>query len=299
MSPKQLDELGAKFATNPVCVGPFMFKDRVAGRPHHARQVAVLLRQEEGPPRQDRVQDHHRPARRGRRTCGPATSMSRHSTHPRRPSCRRSSSDTSLRVDQATRSATRASRSTSGTRTASTRRTRTSARRLARVAVPAQGVRARARPQADQQGRVRRHAEQPGCYPISPSSPWYAARRAHVHLPTTRRGEEARQGVGRLEPDRRASDDRHRPGRARASAQFIQAEEKAVGINVDPRADRVHDVAQRGRRRQLTTRSRSAGRAASTRTATSTSSSPRRARRTTAATRTRSSTRSSNQRAQV
>jgi len=31
MSPKQLDALGANFATNPVCVGPFMFKDRVAG----------------------------------------------------------------------------------------------------------------------------------------------------------------------------------------------------------------------------------------------------------------------------
>jgi peptide/nickel transport system substrate-binding protein len=31
MSPKQLDALGDKFATNPVCVGPFMFKERSAG----------------------------------------------------------------------------------------------------------------------------------------------------------------------------------------------------------------------------------------------------------------------------
>src|SRR4051795_12282791 len=31
MSPKQLDALGDKFATNPVCVGPFQYKDRVAG----------------------------------------------------------------------------------------------------------------------------------------------------------------------------------------------------------------------------------------------------------------------------
>jgi peptide/nickel transport system substrate-binding protein len=31
MSPKALDALGDKFATNPVCVGPFMFKDRTAG----------------------------------------------------------------------------------------------------------------------------------------------------------------------------------------------------------------------------------------------------------------------------
>src|SRR5438093_5817156 len=31
MSPKALNDLGDKFATNPVCVGPFMFKERVAG----------------------------------------------------------------------------------------------------------------------------------------------------------------------------------------------------------------------------------------------------------------------------
>src|SRR5581483_11884162 len=31
MSPKALDAEGANFAQNPVCVGPFMFKDRVAG----------------------------------------------------------------------------------------------------------------------------------------------------------------------------------------------------------------------------------------------------------------------------
>jgi peptide/nickel transport system substrate-binding protein len=31
MSPKQLEALGDKFGTNPVCVGPFMFKDRAAG----------------------------------------------------------------------------------------------------------------------------------------------------------------------------------------------------------------------------------------------------------------------------
>src|SRR4051794_13415619 len=31
MSPKALNDLGDKFATNPVCVGPFMFKERTAG----------------------------------------------------------------------------------------------------------------------------------------------------------------------------------------------------------------------------------------------------------------------------
>ena len=31
LSPKAIAALGDKFATNPVCVGPFSFKDRVAG----------------------------------------------------------------------------------------------------------------------------------------------------------------------------------------------------------------------------------------------------------------------------
>jgi peptide/nickel transport system substrate-binding protein len=31
MSPKQIDALGDRFGTNPVCVGPFSFKERVAG----------------------------------------------------------------------------------------------------------------------------------------------------------------------------------------------------------------------------------------------------------------------------
>jgi peptide/nickel transport system substrate-binding protein len=31
MSPQALDKLGTNFGTDPVCVGPFMFKDRVAG----------------------------------------------------------------------------------------------------------------------------------------------------------------------------------------------------------------------------------------------------------------------------
>src|SRR4051795_5965258 len=50
MSPKALDDLGDKFATNPVCVGPFMFKDRVAGdhitlekSPYYYNKKAVHL----------------------------------------------------------------------------------------------------------------------------------------------------------------------------------------------------------------------------------------------------------------
>ena len=64
MSPKQLDALGDKFATNPVCVGPFQFKDRSAGdhitltkSPYYYGKKNVHL---------DTIvsEDHHRPARR-------------------------------------------------------------------------------------------------------------------------------------------------------------------------------------------------------------------------------------------
>src|SRR4051794_1567333 len=50
MSPKAIDDLGDRFATNPVCVGPFMFKDRVAGdhitlekSPYYYNKKAVHL----------------------------------------------------------------------------------------------------------------------------------------------------------------------------------------------------------------------------------------------------------------
>src|SRR4051795_11764550 len=50
MSPKALDDLGDRFATNPVCVGPFMFKERQAGdhitlekSPYYYNKKAVHL----------------------------------------------------------------------------------------------------------------------------------------------------------------------------------------------------------------------------------------------------------------
>src|SRR6266508_2534965 len=52
LSPKQIDALGDKFATDPVCVGPFMFKDRAAGdhitlvkSPHYYAKNKVHLAQ--------------------------------------------------------------------------------------------------------------------------------------------------------------------------------------------------------------------------------------------------------------
>jgi len=50
MSPAQLDKLGDKFATNPICVGPFMYDNRVAGdtitvvkSPYYYNKSAVHL----------------------------------------------------------------------------------------------------------------------------------------------------------------------------------------------------------------------------------------------------------------
>ncbi len=57
--------------------------------------------------------------------------------------------------------------------------------------------------------------------------------------------------------------------------QVIQSMEKAVGIDVELDADRVRHLAERGPTPASSTASRSAGRAASTRTGTSTASSPR------------------------
>ena len=96
-------------------------------RPHHARQVAVLLREEQGPPRPDHVQDHHRPVGAVAEPARARRSTSR--TASRRRSCRGSRTTRACASSSRSRSATRASRSTSGTRTGSTRPTRTSARR--------------------------------------------------------------------------------------------------------------------------------------------------------------------------
>ena len=94
------------------------FKDRVAGDHITLVEVAVLLRQGEGAPRLDRLQDHDRPELAHRSAARAATSRSR--TASSRPTCRRSRRTRALSVAQGgRRSATRASRSTSATRRAS------------------------------------------------------------------------------------------------------------------------------------------------------------------------------------
>ena len=142
MSPAQLDKLGASFATQPGLRRPVQVPEPRRRRQHHGRQVAGLLRQEERPPRQDRLQG------RERRGCSGG------GAEGRRPAgSRRHRLDAAARASRATRasgsssrrrSATRGSRSTSATRTGSAScRTRMSARRSRRT--PTCGRRSRRR----------------------------------------------------------------------------------------------------------------------------------------------------------
>ena len=163
ISPKQLDALGDRFATEPVCVGPFEFVSRVGRRPDHAREVDRLLRAEQSAAETDRLQDHHRPGARAQNLrAGRHPGGRPHRPHRRR---RRSARTGTYDPRRRRRSATRGSRSTSGTRTASASSTerRHAARRSA---VPPHGVRARARPQAHQPASCSAARTCPDCYPI-------------------------------------------------------------------------------------------------------------------------------------
>ena len=61
MSPKALADHGDTFGTNPVCVGAFMFKERVAGDHITLVKSPSLLRQGEGSRRHAALPDHDRP----------------------------------------------------------------------------------------------------------------------------------------------------------------------------------------------------------------------------------------------
>ena len=65
MSPKQIEALGERFATNPVCVGPFNFVSRAAGDRIVVSKSQFYYDRSEGQPEPDRVPDHHRHERAG------------------------------------------------------------------------------------------------------------------------------------------------------------------------------------------------------------------------------------------
>ena len=161
MSPKQLDD-----ARRQVRDEPGLRRRRSCSRTaspattSRSTKSPYYYDEEQGPPRRDRLQDHHRPGCARRRTCAPATSTSSDAHRvDRRAGDRR---DKSLqRCSSRRRSATRASRSTSATRTALGKAYENVGTPLAQSADLRAGVRARARPQGDQQGRLRRARRSP------------------------------------------------------------------------------------------------------------------------------------------
>ena len=270
--------LGDKFATNPVCVGPFRFKEPGRRRPHHARQVAVLLRHGARCTLDtDHLQDHHRPERARPEPPRAATSRSLDRLAVDRR-CRRSQKrHEPRRVIKATvdrlpgdhdqhREQERARQAV--------RERRHAAREVASTC--AQAFELALDRNGDQQGRLRRHAACP------------TATRSRRSAPVRDdEGPQVQPGA-RTSPTAKSSS--RRPGSptpvkvtlmigtdpvAARLGQVIQAMAKAVGFDVELAADRVRRPRSTGRTRATSTRSRSAGRAASTRTATSTSSSTR------------------------
>ena len=216
------------FGADPVCVGPFMFDHRVAGdnvtvikSPYYYDQEHVYLDKIVYKPMADAA------AAAAALKAGDIQVLDQVSPteldgvrRPRACGCSRRRS-----------SAGGASSSTSATRTApATRRTPTWARRSHRAR--SCGRRSRRRSTARRSNRVVFGGlDQAELHPDPPGEHRLVRRdEGPVHAVRPEAREEARRRVGLLEPDR-APADAERDRRLRL-AQFIQAQEAAVGINV-------------------------------------------------------------------
>ena len=282
MSPTQLQKLGDKFATDPVCVGPFMYQNRVAGDSITVVKSPYYYNKKDSPSLQDRVQGRERHGRRGSGTKAGDLQALDAVDSTQLAGIR---ADKSLRVQTVTglgyqgltlnignKNGLLKPYSNVGTPIASNNDLRTAfemainRKEMAKV--------------------VFNNTVLPGCTPLSPSSAWFDKTvKCTPYNPTQAKKLVAASGISNPTVNLMVP-----VGTAAArQAQFMQAEEAAVGIHVV--IDTTDFVTSLSRPTPApTTRSRSAGRAASIRTATSTSSSRRRARRTTAGTRTRGST---------
>ena len=229
MSPKALNDLGANFATNPVCVGPFMFKDRQAG--DHITLVKSPYYYAKNKVHLDSIvfKIITDPSARSQ-------NLRAHSidVEDRIPSTELQgiAHDSSLRVASRSRSATRASRSTSGTRTGSTRRYENIGTTFAKSADLRQAFEL-ALDRKLINKVVFGGTQQPGCFPFPPASPYFAATKGiKCHLTANVAAAKAafkRSGAN-------APVDVHLtigtdPIAARLGA-LIQGEEKPIGFNV-------------------------------------------------------------------
>ncbi len=154
MSPKQLDALGDRFRVQPGVRGRLPLRQPHGRRPDRARQVAVLLRPQQGEAESDRVPDHHRHERPGREPALPrhrrprSDRVDRPAGDPARQEPARGQVDVDrLPGDLDQRRQQERHRQAV--------RQRGHAARLQAVHPP--GVRALARPQHDQPRRLRRH----------------------------------------------------------------------------------------------------------------------------------------------
>ena len=294
MSPKALNDLGANFATNPVCVGPFMFKDRQAGdhitlvkSPYYYAKNkvhldSIVFKIITDPSARSQNLRAHDDRRRGPHPVdGAAGDRAR-----LEPARRQVDLDRLPGHHDQHREQERAQQDL--------REHRHDVREVGR---PAAGVRARARPQADQQGRLRRHAAA-GLLPVPAGEPVLRRDEGDQVPPDGERrgGQGGVQEVGRERTGGRAPDDRNRSDRGAARRAHPGRRRRRSG-STSSSSRRSSRRRSTGRTPATSRRSQSAGRGASTRTATSTNSSTRRARRTTAATRTRPSTRRRTRRA--
>ena len=240
---------GRELRDEPGLRRPVHVQGSRCGRPHHAREVAVLLRQEEGPPRPDHVQDHDRPG-----GSVPEPALARHRRRGPHPVDRAAGDHARLdpaRRSSRPRSATRASRSTSGTRTACNKPYENIGTQFAKSAAPQTGVRARARPQrrstrSSSEGRRSRAASRSRRRARTSA----ARRESPVTYGEATAAKAAFQRSGASDTGGRPPDDRHRPDRGTARRGHPGGGE-AIGFNVDPRADGVHLRSQPRRRRQV------------------------------------------------
>ena len=258
MSPKQLDALGDKFATNPVCVGPFMFKDRSAGdhitltkSPYYYGKKNVHLDTivwkiiTDPAARAANLRSHDVDVSEGIPSTDSSRSPQRLLAEPVQVDVDRLPGDhrQHRQLERARETAVYEHR-----------------HRDREVGRPTGRVRARARPEGDQQGRLRRH-DQPRLLPCcarhavlcrDEGDPVQADGRCRC---CEGRVQAFRGGVRR----HRAPDARHRPG-CRTARPGDPGHGEADRHQRRPRPDRVRHVAEpRGRRQVRDLRDRLVG----------------------------------------
>ena len=263
---------GDKFAPEPGLRRPVHVQGPRRRRPHHARQVAVLLRQGEGAPRaRSCSRSMTDPTLADAGAAGRATSRSR--TASSRPTCRRSRRTRAVAVIKA------ADDRLPGHHAQHREQERPAEAVLERRHRPrpksqyaAHGVRAGHSTATTINKVVFGGLNQPDCYSdLARRARGTRPRRASraTCMRTSNQAKQLVEAVGRSRTRSVHLMLGHRPGRGTARPGDPVDGEAAVGINVVI-ADRVRHVTQSKADAGSTTRSRSVGRAASTPTATST-----------------------------